>query len=172
MHNYIWCIYTYTTDLRVWGCRLRLGRLMKANLCWSDSSLLSQADHPGGHFRHLYGECWVLVLLVLSLRAIICQVRLVVGWHWAPSEHLPFEKPSSLRHQDRADTPLPGLQSWPMKAPCFAGQSNWFRDGPMTPWGLKSHNNFSVTFENEVFMVSNWLKPSEKEVWSLGQPPY
>lgn len=72
-------VYTYVEDSGVWGCHLRLAGLMKINPCWSDSSLSSQADRPGGQFRHLYGGYYGLVLLVSSLSAIVAKCE-VGGW--------------------------------------------------------------------------------------------
>lgn len=49
------------------------------NPCWSDSSLSSQADRPGGQCRHLYGGYQGLVFLVSSLSAIVAKCE-VGGW--------------------------------------------------------------------------------------------
>lgn len=166
-------------DLGVWGCHLRLGGLMQISLCWSDFSLSSQADHPGGQLRHLPGGHQGLVLLVLSLRAIAAM------WGWWLVGIEPLRAPAFWKTTLPLPPPTPvikaglasslhqgGLRSvltyeitvlhWPKQL-----ARGWSHD-PIRAW----ESQLGCDFENEVFLVSSGLKPSEKEVWSLGQRPY
>lgn len=153
----------------VWGCHLCLGRLIKTNFWWSDSSL-SQADPPGGQFRHPYSGYWSLVLLLLSLRTVVSKW----GWREQPlvSGWLVLCPPPSIcfwqDHHFPTFSPCCqcGLrsQSWPITSPCFTGHSNLVSHGPLSLSRLKSHSNCAVTFQNEVLLVSTGLEPNRMEI--------
>lgn len=168
-YSRLW-IHTYTMDLGVWDCHLCLGGLMKINLDWSDSSLSSQADRPGGTVYTSW--CWVAGPGPSGFKSQSNCCQVVVGWLVVLScVQAPAFCKITLSPVIKMGLVLLSCPSWSMKSLCFVGQSTWFRDGPMTLSGPESHNNFAVIFENEVFLVCNGFRPSEKEVWSFGHQP-